>query len=528
MQFFIGDAKPSEVKKLTLVNEQELQSNQQQDHIKVLPLTKKQTSKKQFKRTKTIVDDEDNAFKSSFEDSRITRMIFEKGRTVELARFWLIMATVILNILEYECSFSDYLIKNLENELTILLYLIFSMTIIILLLTIIAYQIDLEYRKSSRTISQKATLVQTNLIWDLLIEIIIILPTSNPFTRNQYFIFSQRGSEEIRFYTINEIFTYIMFFRLYLVLNIGFKFQTYYSNRIGRVCRLYQTRFSTHFMLKLCIRQFPFYTLSWLFMVGLIQYTYQLEIAERPLLRTFETINNYSISKSLWVTMITIATVGYGDFFPYTDLGRISMTLGLFYGVTITSLFTAILYNMLQPDAGESKSWALLEKTQITQNMKQASSNIFFYFYKLKKQKRVAKKQNLQENLNDILINLESHLSDVGIMQRMYRDVDGEEFMEMVKRKFGDSNHNFKDLMFYLQKMMEQNQLIQNFLEKNQDLQSFQVKKYDDQNLRQGLFTSPQSYQNKLNTDEKLNKNNNFFEHLEESNRDSYLMSFHD
>ena len=29
----------------------------------------------------------------------------------------------------------------------------------------------------------------------------------------------------------------------------------------------------------------------------------------------------------------------------------------------------------------------------------------------------------------------------------MYRDIDGEEFMEMVKRKFGDSNHSFKDLI---------------------------------------------------------------------------------
>lgn len=72
-----------------------------------------------------------------------------------------------------------------------------------------------------------------------------------------------------------------------------------------------------------------------------------MEIAERPLLRSLDNVNEYNLNKSLWVTMITIATVGYGDFYPYTDLGRLAMTLGLFYGVTITSLFTAILYNML-------------------------------------------------------------------------------------------------------------------------------------------------------------------------------------
>jgi hypothetical protein len=45
--------------------------------------------------------------------------------------------------------------------------------------------------------------------------------------------------------------------------------------------------------------------------------------------------------------MITIFTVGYGDFLPFTDLGRLSMTLGLVYGVALTSLFTAILYSDL-------------------------------------------------------------------------------------------------------------------------------------------------------------------------------------
>lgn len=28
----------------------------------------------------------------------------------------------------------------------------------------------------------------------------------------------------------------------------------------------------------------------------------------------------------------------------------------------------------------------------------------------------------------------------------MHRDIDGEEFMEMVKRKFGDANIKFKEL----------------------------------------------------------------------------------
>ncbi|CAD8065699.1 unnamed protein product [Paramecium primaurelia] len=513
MSFDIQKQKKTQDNKITMVNEMVFLNMTIQSPVKITPLLKKQKTRKQYKRAATIIDDDD-LYKGPFEDSRVTRMIFEKYRIVELTRF----------------CFSTFLTKTMEQELNVLLYLIFYMSIIIILLTIIAYLIELEYRKCSKIISNKASLIQTNLIWGLLSEIIIIIPTSNPFTKGYYVEFEQRGTTESRFYMVNEILTYIMFFRLYLLLNLGFKFQTYYSNRIGRVCRLYQTRFGTHLMLKLCIRQFPFYTLTWLFIVGFIQYTYQLEISERPLLRTFDSLDNYGLTKSLWVTMITVATVGYGDFFPYTDLGRIAMTLGLFYGVTITSLFTAILYNMLQATSGEYQSWALLDKAIITKNIKKASSRIFFYLNELRKGKKLQKVQvmNNNNNLEETLFNLERFLQDVGMLKRMHRDIDGEEFQEMIKRKFGDANCKFKEIKQQIYKFSEQQILIQTHLSKL--LQNSILEKEQNQ-IQQIQFSSisQQISKKKISTEEeKLSKDDEFFNNLDDSQRDSCLMSFHD
>ncbi|CAD8192751.1 unnamed protein product [Paramecium octaurelia] len=91
-------------------------------------ITKQKTpslSKKwRVKRQGSILSDS----QSTFEDSRITLLLFEQYRIVEMTRFCVIFGTQIIAIMEYECSFSDQFAKELEKETLTLLYIIFLMT----------------------------------------------------------------------------------------------------------------------------------------------------------------------------------------------------------------------------------------------------------------------------------------------------------------------------------------------------------------------------------------------------------------
>ena len=58
--------------------------------------------------------------------------------------------------------------------------------------------------------------------------------------------------------------------------------------------------------------------------------------------------------------MITLTTVGYGDFYPKSIVGRIIGVLVAFWGVFFVSLFVVTLNSVLTLDSAESKAILLL------------------------------------------------------------------------------------------------------------------------------------------------------------------------
>jgi Ion channel len=106
----------------------------------------------------------------------------------------------------------------------------------------------------------------------------------------------------------------------------------------------------------------PIRFVSMSFLIGAINFGYALRVAEAPLSRKDSFMDHSNFISCIWEAIITMTTVGYGDYYPRTLTGRIIILFCSIYGVTIVSLIVVTLTNLLEMSSEESKAYLLLEK----------------------------------------------------------------------------------------------------------------------------------------------------------------------
>ena len=82
-----------------------------------------------------------------------------------------------------------------------------------------------------------------------------------------------------------------------------------------------------------------------------------LQIFEREVDERFK-----NITTAMWNVIITLTTVGYGDYYPKTNCGRIIGIITAFWGVFFVSLFVVALTNTLDLEESELRAFILLRR----------------------------------------------------------------------------------------------------------------------------------------------------------------------
>ena len=96
-----------------------------------------------------------------------------------------------------------------------------------------------------------------------------------------------------------------------------------------------------------------------------------LQIFEREVNENFR-----NLTTSGWTVIITLTSVGYGDYYPKSDCGRLIGIITAFWGVFFLSLFVVALTNTLELNESELRSFILLRRLFTRNDLRECSAKI--------------------------------------------------------------------------------------------------------------------------------------------------------
>lgn len=331
-------------------------------------------------------DDEDDEGSTLLDQRRINE-IFIRLKIAELSVLQFAILGVMAGIFDYECSYGDntdeYKIERIFFEC---LCVVSSLLIMVAL--VIRYSLVLYLFKAKGYYGKFDTLINTGLYKYLLVELFVNIWTPYPFIWDETYQESYSDYETSVVYRINDLFlTMMCLFRTYLVVRAILTISHFMNTRSQRVCNMSGTNATFMFSIKSLMKKKPYSVLLTSLICSVALFGFLLRIFERPLSEAsgqdFNSINN-----AFWVTLITMTTVGYGDFFPKSNIGRLIGILIAFWGVAFVSLFVVTLTNLLLFENGEEKSFILLQRLKIKDALKKQAVNVMTAAYRQKMVKR--------------------------------------------------------------------------------------------------------------------------------------------
>ena len=361
----------------------------------------------------------------------ISKELFDKWRWFRLMYSVVAVAAIIPQAIDYESRFSrdrrqDECIENEDVSVKWrMLSLIMSIVAIVLM---IGYRVNyFEWKRHHpKTFKDLPPMIQYPLVEYLNLR--------KPFTPMQYLgdevpltifmllffpypwvDFTVSVPQQINYemvwvcYYVSEILYAMMYLRVYLLITGVFNYGKYFNPIAMRIGEKHGVRVTSNFAIKCYVNRKPLVMLLSLFLIpAVIVFGLIMRVFERPMMKAnmdFDYVGN-----AWWNIIITMTTVGYGDTFPYTNLGRVIVACSAFWGGIILSLTFSTMSSFLQLKTNEQKA---LNNIIITGVACDAIGSV------VSQKRRLKDGKNLWAKVRERLIVLREHKQDLNTQDHL-------------------------------------------------------------------------------------------------------------
>lgn len=310
------------------------------------------------------------------------------------------LISIFSSILQYEIGYTG----TQDQKLNIALWFCFASSVFLWILIIFEYYICCRILYLNKSLSERIWRTETSNLVSLLSTLAIFLVHPNPaFKGISVNIYNEKYQVNTK-YTLNAIFCLICLLRMWYFIKFYLIYSDYYSPRTQRVCQMNNFDTNLTFSLKANMVKTPYIAYLLLFLVVLTYCSYCLRIFEREL-DDASGRNFSSFWNTIWCLIITMTTVGYGDYYPSSTLGRMIGILACICGVFLISMLIVTITNVLNFQGTERNVFLILQRIKLTKEKDDIASKLIVKYLKfmklLKKSKNIQEELKLKDKLRD-------------------------------------------------------------------------------------------------------------------------------
>lgn len=280
-----------------------------------------------------------------------------------------------------ESKGNDYL--KTEPDTNLYLRLIVTLTSILLcILIFIRYIVLLKLEKVKGNLEELDTLCTSKLYQMLLIELLYCIIHVPPRVSYAFQLSQNEGSYV---YTLNMLIVLVMLGRIYLLWRFYIHYSSWNNIEAEKICRSCSCKSGMEFAVKAELKEKPYTLVAGVLAISIFIFGLVLRNFERPFeYRNINSMNWDYIWNGMWCIVITMSTVGYGDYFATTHYGRFVSVIACFWGTFLISLMVLSLTISSEFTPQESKSFNQIKKNEAEEEVKVKAANAIKFGIKLK------------------------------------------------------------------------------------------------------------------------------------------------
>lgn len=307
-------------------------------------------------------------FRDPFEKARETKLFSSHKSIAEKIMCIAGFFTLLLTSIAYSAERAEDSLKH--EKLVGLLCMVFTASLILVVSATVRNKMIIKLMVFRREIPASSNYFDV-LDWRWVVfEFLLLFVHPSPLLIYQKIEIEETYSNIKYYYLVNEIMTMLCSFKFLYLLGILLNKTEYGDSRSYRVCSMFGCFSSYNFIIKCLLKDAPFKYIIMVWSCSVLYFGWLLMICEAPLDHFESPGLSHTYWNSCWEAVTTMSTVGYGDIYPRTTIGRIVAIGCSLVGTIVVSLLVVSFNQHLIMTGPEASSFTVIKKLQVRKLIK--------------------------------------------------------------------------------------------------------------------------------------------------------------